>query len=94
MRRQLASAKAALADSERECTAVRTQLNDEQAKVLRLEAQLAELQMSVSARAELDHEADVTAQRREQQQPGGRRGLWGFIAGPAPEYVPSPSPKK
>ena len=44
MRRQLASAKSALAESEKECAAVRAQLSDEQAKTLRLEAQLGELQ--------------------------------------------------
>ena len=97
MRRQLATAKAELAESEKECAAVRAQLSDEQAKTLRLETQLAELQARESQRAELEQEADTAARRerdRERERGGGGGGgIWGFIAGSAPPYVPSPREK-
>ena len=51
-----------------------------------------------SQRAELEQEADVEGQRRavrekEQQREKSSRGIWGYIAGSAPEYVPSPKKK-
>ena len=49
-------------------------------------------------RAELEQEADLAGQRRaerekEQQREKSSGGIWGFIAGSAPEYVPSPRKK-
>ena len=88
-RRQLASAKAALTEAEKECAAVRAQLSDEQAKTLRLEAQLAELHNDITARATAVEDAGREATRQEPQLTP-TKGIWGYIAGSAPEYKPKP----
>ena len=91
-RRQLANAQAALAESEKECESTRSQLEAEQARCLRLEAELAELRQQMGAQREMEKEAATMAEKARRsaeeaekaksQRKGG--GIWGLIAGNPP----------
>lgn len=81
MRRQLAAAQASLGEAERELASTRTALQNEQAKSMRIEAELAEATKKLESLATLEREAASLRKKLEVQQEPKGGGLWGYIAG-------------
>ncbi|KXZ49410.1 hypothetical protein GPECTOR_21g636 [Gonium pectorale] len=85
LRKQLATAQAALAEANKALEESRAALGAEQSKVLKLEAQSAEMQAKLSqvraAKEAAEKEAAKAAAEREAAAKKGGGGLWGYIAG-------------
>ncbi|CAD7705297.1 unnamed protein product [Ostreobium quekettii] len=80
MRRQLLSAQTALEEKEKALEEAKTQLQAEQSKTLKLEAEAAELRHKLVAMADLEKELEAYRRAAQESQQKGS-GLWGFIAG-------------
>jgi hypothetical protein len=59
----------------------RSQLSSEQAKSLKLEAEVAELQEKLSLLAEQEKELQKLRQLTNESQKRGTGGIWGYISG-------------
>lgn len=80
MRRQLDSATAALAESERSAEEAKEALSSEQEKSMKLEVEIAELKQKVGMMNELTREIARLRQRLNEET-STRSGLWGYITG-------------
>ncbi|KAG2425945.1 hypothetical protein HXX76_013318 [Chlamydomonas incerta] len=86
LRKQLATAQGSLAEANKALEETRAALGSEQAKVLKLEAQSAELQAKLGSMAELERELDKyrrAAREAAEKEAAAKKssGLWGYIAG-------------
>ncbi|PNW86136.1 hypothetical protein CHLRE_02g074650v5 [Chlamydomonas reinhardtii] len=86
LRKQLATAQGSLAEANKALDDTRAALGSEQAKVLKLEAQSAELQAKLGSMAELERELDKyrrAAREAAEKEAAAKKssGLWGYIAG-------------
>ncbi|GIL81267.1 hypothetical protein Vretimale_1171 [Volvox reticuliferus] len=87
LRKQLTAAQASLAESNKALDDTRANLGAEQSKVLKLEAQVAELQAKLGQLGELERELEKyrraarEAAEKEAAAKKGGGGFWGYIAG-------------
>lgn len=80
MRRQLESAQAALAAAEKVAEGAKEALENEEARALRLEVEVAELKTALTRMGELEKELSKY-RARETEETSRKPGLWGFISG-------------